>query len=276
MKNHVGLFLLLLTCSLAVFFINMTFTDLIPLYIGIALKFGLIVFFAITSLVLYHNLRLKQYWNIFFAFLTASVALFGGLYLSKLGLLLLNLNTITLAGFTAYKLLEDFFIIVLIIVMTHFSANSMASLYLKKGNIKYGMLIGLTSFVLLSCLAVLMMSTQNIPLPRLLELSPVILFIALGDGFMEELLFRGLFLKRLQPFFGSTKANIFTALVFCLVHLQVTFTPSLPAFLIVVFLLGILWGYIMQQTDSLFASALFHAGADVVIMIPFLQSYNVV
>jgi len=38
-------------------------------------------------------------------------------------------------------------------------------------------------------------------------------------------------------------------------------------FVAVVTLLAILWGFIMQKTDSAFASILFHAGMDISIML---------
>jgi membrane protease YdiL (CAAX protease family) len=275
-RKGMGLSLLFLTCGLAIFFINMTFTGVIPLYLGISLKVGLVVIFSVTALFFYRNERLNPYWKIFFAFLTASVALFGSLYLSKGGLLLLNLSIDTLKGFTVYKLLEDLAIICLIVAFTYISRSDMASLYLKKGNLRYGLRIGLVSFFTLSIVSVLVARYQGISLLKFVALSPAILIIALGDGFMEELLFRGLFLKKLQPFLGFGVANTLTAIVYCLTHLQATFTPSLPLFLVVVFLLGLLWGYIIQRTDSLLASVLFHAGADVFIMIDFFQAYDVI
>ncbi len=274
--KDVGPFVLFLVCGLAVFFINMTFTDRIPLYLGIALKAGLVVVFSLATRFFCRSKRLNPYGRVFFAFLAASVALFAGLYLSKAGLLLLDRSIDTLEGFTLYKLLEDLAIIVLIIVLTLFSGNDLASLYLKKGNLRHGLLIGLGSFFLLCVASILMVGYRNMSLSRFVQLSPAILIIALGDGFMEELLFRGLFLKKLQPVLRSTTSNILTAIVYCLTHLQATFTPSLPLFLLAVLLLGLLWGHLMQRTDSLLASALFHAGADVFIMIDFFQAYGVI
>jgi membrane protease YdiL (CAAX protease family) len=206
----------------------------------------------------------------------ASITLVVSLYLSKGGLLLLNLRIDTLKGFTIYKLLEDLFLIVLIIGFTLISRNNLSTLYFQKANLRFGLTNGLVSFSILTIISILMTRDLTIGFSRFFQLSPAIFIIALGDGFMEELLFRGLFLKKLQPFLGFGLANFVTATVYCLNHLQVKFTPSLPAFLVTVFILGLLWGYITQTTDSLLASVLFHAGADVFIMLDFFQAYGVV
>ena len=78
-----------------------------------------------------------------------------------------------------------------------------------------------------------------------------------------------------EPFLGAGLANVLTALIYSLVHLQVTFTPNLPVFLITTFLLGLLWGYMMQKTGSILAPALFHAGVDTMIMLDFFASLGI-
>jgi membrane protease YdiL (CAAX protease family) len=40
----------------------------------------------------------------------------------------------------------------------------------------------------------------------------------------------------------------------------------LGQFLLILFPLALIWGYLMQKTDSLWGSAIFHAGADCVII----------
>lgn len=92
---------------------------------------------------------------------------------------------------------------------------------------------------------------------------------------MEELLFRGLFLRKLGRFVGDDWANLVTATVFTLWHLGVQFTANLPAFLVAVFLLGLLWGWIMQRTRSVLAPALFHAGIDMLIIADVFVAFGI-
>ena len=104
---------------------------------------------------------------------------------------------------------------------------------------------------------------------------PAFLLIALADGLMEEMLFRGLFLRRLGRFVGDNWANVVTATVFTFMHLGVSFTASLPTFLMIVVLLGLLWGWIMQRTGSVLAPALFHAGVDMLIIADAFAAFGI-
>ena len=63
-------------------------------------------------------------------------------------------------------------------------------------------------------------NSQSGVLEKLLPLWPWILVFVLSNGFMEELLFRGLFLQKLEPFLGKGKSNILTAIIFAIMHTQ--------------------------------------------------------
>ena len=102
---------------------------------------------------------------------------------------------------------------------------------------------------------------------RIIPWLPWILIFVLANGAMEEVLFRGLFLGRLEPFFGRFGANIMVAVVFTLIHGAVTYTVDNYFFLAVLFPLALAWGYIMQRTDSIWGSILFHAGMDIPIIL---------
>jgi len=93
------------------------------------------------------------------------------------------------------------------------------------------------------------------------------LIFVLANGFMEELLFRGLFLRKFEPFLGATASNLLTAIVFTLAHMQVGYVApaEILKFLAIIFPLALAFGYVMQKTDSLWGSALFHAGSDLLI-----------
>ncbi len=62
-------------------------------------------------------------------------------------------------------------------------------------------------------------------------------------------------------------SNFITAIVFTAAHMNVSYVPDLAVFLTVLFLLALGWGFLMQKTDSLIASTLFHAGADTIIFV---------
>ncbi|MFC2014808.1 lysostaphin resistance A-like protein [Chloroflexota bacterium] len=101
---------------------------------------------------------------------------------------------------------------------------------------------------------------------KLLSLSPWILLFVLSNGFMEELLFRGLFLKRYEPFLGKGLSNLLTAIVFTLMHTQVTYALQMFQFLLIALTLSLVWGYLIQKTNSLWGAVLFHAAGDCLII----------
>ena len=83
----------------------------------------------------------------------------------------------------------------------------------------------------------------------------------------EELLFRGLFLKRFEPFLGKGLSVLLTAVVFTLMHTQVTYAAQMLQFLVIALTLSLVWGYLIQKTDSLWGAVLFHATGDCLIIV---------
>ncbi len=84
---------------------------------------------------------------------------------------------------------------------------------------------------------------------------------------MEEVLFRGLFLRKLEPFYGKVISNLLVAFVFTVLHRAATYTADQYLFLAILFPLALAWGYIMQKTDAVWGSILFHAGMDIPIIL---------
>jgi len=90
----------------------------------------------------------------------------------------------------------------------------------------------------------------------------------MANGIGEELLYRGIFLKKYEPLLGSNSSNLLQAIIFSLNHTvagsgNITYTPFTAGFVLFTFLLGLAWGYMMRKTDSLIGSILFHAGSDI-------------
>jgi membrane protease YdiL (CAAX protease family) len=104
-------------------------------------------------------------------------------------------------------------------------------------------------------------------LARVLPWIPWILVFVAGNAFNEELLFRGLFLQKIDPFVGRLCSNLVLAIPFVLHHTGVTYTPSQWMFLAELLPLALAWSYITQRTDSLWGSVLFHAGTDIPIVL---------
>lgn len=213
-----------------------------------------------AALALRKNDRLKPYWRLAFAYFVASCAIVLSDYTGDWALALSGQALNTAKGFAALKLGEDSAIIGIIIALALLTRDGPEELFLSKGRLGLGLVIGLFSFLFLAGLGFSVMSPDIRP-GQARELLPAFCLIALADGFMEELLFRGLFLRRLGRFIGDNWANLVTAVVFAFVHLQVAQLTAFPlVWLMIVFLLGLLFGWIMQKTESVLAPALLHAG----------------
>ena len=269
---RLGLFLLFLICGLSLPALSgllvFPFSFMIPPDMLLIYRIGLPIVFLASAIFLYSNERLKKYWQVFFAFFIASFAIF----IDSLVGSLLSLPTTTMDGIAAAMVSSTVVIVVPIVVLTRVSGGRMASIFLKKGNIRLGLVIGLAGFFFfaadLSQTATWLFQGQNISLERVILWTPWILAFVMANGVREELLYRGLFLKKYEPLLGSSLSNLLQALIFGLSHTvagigTVAYTPYLEAFVLIVFVLGLVFGYVMQRTDSLLGSVLFHAGVDI-------------
>lgn len=274
-KARVGLILLFLAAGFLVFFgwaLATGITSGLRLSISqvavirgsqVAVLLGSLV----TALALRKNTRLKPYWRLAFAYFVASCALVLSDYTGDWALFASGQPLNAAKGFAALKLGEDAAIIGTIIVLVLLTRDNPEESFLSKGRLGLGLVIGITSFLILTVLGIASTLARGIQPDRVRELLPAFLLIALADGFMEEMLFRGLFLRRLGQFVGDHWANVVTATVFTFVHLQIAqLTASPIAWLTVVFLLGLLLGWIMQRTGSVLAPALLHAGVIMLII----------
>jgi membrane protease YdiL (CAAX protease family) len=91
---------------------------------------------------------------------------------------------------------------------------------------------------------------------------------------MEELWFRGIFLKPYQALIGTWGAIIVTAIVFAAPHYLVAydFPGGRYVFGMVVLGLGLVGGYVMLKHDSILGAVLFHAGYDLMVLVPILNT----
>jgi len=219
--------------------------------------------------------RLREYWQIPLALGTAAAAMLISAYWGDWLSGMFDISPDTVRGIALSKLSEALWICLSIVAISVLFGVDMGTIFLKRGKLRQGLLIGLLAFLLLAVIAVVQANAQGTTLEQLARLSPWILIFVLANGFMEELLYRGLFLKRYEPVLGRHLSNLVTALVFVTIHAQVTYTPNRAPFLIGLFFLALLWGVLMQKTDSVIGSALFHAGADALIILGIFADFGI-
>lgn len=188
----------------------------------------------------------------------------------------IRLNTQTPSGMALMKLNEFFIVATTIITLTLLTGGRLGSIYIQKGNLREGLLVGGIAFCLAAAaspwMAEYLFKGQNLTSERIIIWLPWVLIFALANAAQEELLFRGLFLGKLEPFFGKFISNALIVFVFTLVHQGVNYTSDQLGFLAVLALLAFAWGYLMQKTDSIWGSVLFHAGMDIPVILGILSN----
>jgi len=208
---------------------------------------------------------------VIFAFFIASSAQALDYYFSGWLPDLLGLDIGSPAGIAVDKLESSLLIVIPILVLTRLSGNNMASLYLQKGNLRLGLIIGLTVFIAVAALSIPWAQWQyrvgDLSLERVLPWIPWILLFVLANSINEELLFRGLFLQKLEPLLGAFPANLCMAIPFAVLHIGIDYSRNTLLLLALLLPLGLLLGYVMQKTRSILAPWLIHASMDIAVVL---------
>lgn len=241
--------------------------DKIPDYMA---KIATGILLLILTFLARKSQRFHRYWQIVFALFILNLALCLDLIFGQYMIKYLGILDTTPAGWALPKLNEAFIVVSVVIACTLASGNDLHSIYLQKGNLKLGLSVGLIAFVLAaigSFPMAALFNAQNLTIRQTTPWIPWILIFVFANALMEETLFRGLFLRKLQPFLGKFLSNLMIASVFTLLHGLATYTVDQMIFLAVLFPLALAWGYLMQKTDSVWGSVLFHAGMDIPIML---------
>jgi membrane protease YdiL (CAAX protease family) len=215
--------------------------------------------------------ELADFKNLAFAFMVLNLAF---LIVSFFTTEFWHLKTDTSQGFALIKLSDSFIISIVLICSFIFAGYKLKSIYLAKGRLLPGLLTGLLVFIILGYLAINNPEAKMGP-GFLRKNSLWILIFVFANSFMEELIFRAIFLEKLNCFFKPVWSILLTSICFAVPHLTVNYSPNVLFFSGIVFVLGMMCGYAMQYTRSIIAPILIHAGADLMIIIPVFAAYGV-
>lgn len=258
---RLGLFVLFLLCGLSIFVLGSPYYSIFPTNNSLLYKVSLSVVFLVSTIFLHKSERFKKYWQVSCAFFIASCAN----WLLGTGLFLLpGATSDTVQGMALNKISQFIAIVPCIIILTLIFQGTMDSIYLGKGKVRLGLIIGLTTFVVLTGLGVLQGIGRNVELGTIISWLPWLLIFALANGFLEELWFRGIFLKKFEVLLGVNASVLLTALIFAIAHVGATYVSpkKIIVYMAIVFALGLGLGNTIYKTRSLYAAVLFHAGAD--------------
>jgi len=233
----------------------------------IATFVGLPLFFSVLAALVRWRQRFIEYWPAFSSYMVASTALLLMWLFDDSPGRWLGFDPKGPPGRAVVKVTDAVILLLVVIVLGKLLRIDFDSIYLRKRRPGLGLAIGLMGFAAMVLFALVAAHGMEISSRQILGWAPWILSFVFANGFFEELLFRGLFLKKFEPFLGAPLSNVLTAFVFAVGHAGVTYTADIVVFLAITFVFALIWGYLMQKTGSLWGSALFHAGADTLLMI---------
>jgi membrane protease YdiL (CAAX protease family) len=277
-------FLFYLIGGLLVFLWGANTISLFPTNKNIVYEWGLTLILLLLAVVMQRVQRLHIYWKIASALFLASAANAVNLSLGNFLGPIFHLFDENMRFYAFDKLSQAIPIVFTIILLTLWHGDDLGSLFLKRGNLRQGLKFGLISFAIFTVIFIVIVVIQangpktqgmfasGIPVNTVVGAIPWILLFCFVNSFMEELWFRGVSLGKLTPVLGRTASIIVTALVFGSTHAAATYiTPiQMLLFSVIVISLGLVNAYMMLKTDSIWGSVFFHAGYDLLVILPLL------
>ena len=271
--QRAALVLSILGLCLLVFVVLSHFRPLLPKSADFVARIVTAAALLAAALAARRTGRWQKYWPVLFALFIglAAISVDYHLRLGQRVASLAGIDADTPAGWAVDKLGGSLTVAAIVLALTMASGAKPASLYLRRGRLGFGLVVGFAAFAAAAATAIPLAGFQfdgrNLDLARVLPWTPWILVFVLSNAFAEELLFRGLFLGRTEPLIGRFPANLAAAIPFVVMHCGVPYTSRQLAFLGAVLPLALAWGWLMQKTESIWGSVLFHAGMDIPIMI---------
>jgi membrane protease YdiL (CAAX protease family) len=271
-KSLTGPLLILFTvCSFLVFNVG-GYNNFIPTEMKLLTRILIVgVLFVATGLLYRTEGNWNKCWRLSFSFLLVSVGLLLAWFFGRWYQLIPGLTTSTVEGIAVAKLAEVLPIISIILVGTWIVERDFEPIFLRGGNLKktfkLGLPISLIGFVPFFALGGFGLSAG---IGEIVAWMPWMCIFAFSNAFMEELMIRGIFLKKYDSMFGQRTSLLLTSIIFAILHqaiIQYTDPISFSIFLGITFVLGLSWGYIMQKSNSIWGAVLAHAITDILFIL---------
>lgn len=272
-----GLFVLFLFCEAAIFILGSFYYDIFSTNKNLTFDLGISALFLAVALWLKYDKRWSKYWQIAFAFFIASVAYpFTAIFDNWIRAVLhwFVATTGTSKGMALEKVCEMILKVVPILALVKLSGANLASVYVKRGDLKLGVGIGLLVFFFLAPASFMFAAQRFTSLDTLIAAVVWGLVFSATNAFMEELWLRGIFLKRFEPVLGMHASVWLTSIVFAAMHsFAFYFMPAaIPFFALNTLSLGLACGYLMIKSDNIWGAVLIHAASDFFLFIAVLAN----
>jgi membrane protease YdiL (CAAX protease family) len=264
-------FVLLLLAGLVIFVLGNPYYRIFPTNWNQRFYIGISVFFLALVAACYYVPALNAYRDGAYAFLIASLAL----VVLKAGWFNLpGIEGSSIKAVALDKLSQFLHIVPVILIMTLLARKRLGEIFIQAGHLKQGLIVGLISFAVFAVIGYFIAAKTSNFVSALIKGLPWLLMFIFANSIMEELWFRGIFLNAFDPLVGVWGAILITSLIFGASHINVTYEFPGGGFIfgLVVFSLGVAGAYMMTKNDSLIGPVLFHAGYDLLIIVPVLLS----
>jgi membrane protease YdiL (CAAX protease family) len=226
---------------------------------------------VVSTYVAKKSEKLQSYWRVLFSFTVSSAGLLAAWYLGQWIQIVPGLSISTIEGVAIAKVAEVLPIIVAIVLGVWIVEKDMTSVFLKGGNIKKGITLGLLVSPL-GLIPFLALGGLGITVEANLIITwiPWIFAFSIANSLMEELMIRGLFLRKYVVFFGQSGSLLLTSVVFTLFHFAILANADFvlgSIFVVISFILGLVWGCITQKSDNIWGSVLAHMISDMFVIL---------
>ncbi|MHA2323515.1 MAG: CPBP family intramembrane glutamic endopeptidase [Candidatus Thorarchaeota archaeon] len=271
-RNTKGAILILLVgCSLLVFVVggynNFWSTDMRLLG-----RIGSVLILFVSTFILYKTEgKWHRHWKLSSSFLIVSIGFLLTWFFGNWHLLIPGLSVSTVEGVAIAKVAEVVPLIMSMMVGIWLIEKDFTSIYLRGGNLKksfkLGILVSPAALLVVIPLGILNVTTS---LGVILSWMPWLCLFSISNAFYEELMIRGLFLRKFSSLFGKNGSLILTSLLFGMIHIAIIGLSDVVTFSLyfsLSFLLGLLWGYVIQKSDSIWGAVLAHTIADILLVI---------
>ena len=269
--GRAAMLILALAGGLAIFVFGSPWYDVFETNSNPTYSAGLVAVFAIVAIVLRLRPSLAVYVPAVYALFVAAA---GNLVL-VIGPFYGLMDSADARVSLAQEKVEQFLSVVpVILLLTWLGGRGFGWVYLQRGEPRRWLPFGLVSFGLCAAVVAFMALRSGNSSSRLIDLAPWLLVFVAANAAMEELWFRGIFLRPYEAVLGWPAAMLVTALVFGATHVNATYLPYMSAAQVAFFAgglvsLGLGAAWAIRWGRSLWGAVLLHMGLDLFVMIEF-------
>lgn len=272
--RHVGraaLFVLLLVGGQLIFVFGSPYFTVFPTNDNVLYSATLVVAFGLLALAFQRSHTFAHFAPPVYALFVAAAA--------NLALVIGPLNRFLSAtepyqAMAQDKIVQFLTVVPVLVILAWLARRELGWIYVQRGRPRRWLPFGLVSLAVCAVVMVAMLLWSGMSASELVAVAPWIMIFVTANAIMEELWFRGVFLRSYEAGIGWTGALVVTALAFGVSHMNATYFESAVGLLfgLGVIGLGLVMAWAMRWADSLWGSVLFHMGMDMLIILPIVAS----